>query len=141
MIKIGLTETLAFVTGFVYGSSVGFVTGSLIIVVSDLFVLPGAWTPFVAAIIGMLGVCGGMIRRISNVTPSFVLLAASAISLTLLSESLQNLWVALFYNIPVVAAMVTGVPSLATALVNNVILFTTVGMKIVKLLEDLPLKT
>lgn len=63
LIKVGLTETLTFINGFVYGPAIGFLTGSLITVISDLFVLPGPWTPFIAAIIGLLGVCAGIIRK------------------------------------------------------------------------------
>lgn len=140
LIKVGLTETLTFINGFVYGPAVGFVTGSLIIVISDLFILPGPWTPFIAAIIGLLGVCAGIIRRLLGNRLSFRLLAASAAALTLLSEFLQNAWVALFYNIPIAAAMTTGIPSLITALANNVILFTTLGMKVIRLLREAALK-
>ena len=59
----------------------------------------------------------------------------------MLSEFLQNIWVALFYNIPIAAAMATGIPSLITALASNVILFTTLGMKVIRLLREAALKT
>jgi uncharacterized membrane protein len=135
LVKVGLTETLAFVSGFVYGSAAGFVTGSLIIVISDLFILPGPWTPFIAAIIGLLGLLGGIISRVHN-EPTFRMLFLTAAVLTLVSEFLQNMWVALFYAVPIAAAMATGVPSLMTALTNNLILFTTLGPRIVKLLRE-----
>jgi uncharacterized membrane protein len=135
LIKVGLTETLTFLSGFVYGPAAGFVTGSLIIVISDLFTLPGAWTPFIAAIIGLLGLLAGIISRLHS-EPTFRTLLLSAAVLTLLSEFLQNSWVALFYAVPVAAAMATGVPSLIAALTNNLILFTTLGPRIIKLLRE-----
>ncbi len=140
LIKVGLTETLAFINGFVYGPVTGFVTGSMIIVISDLFVLPGPWTPFIAAIIGLLGVCAGMIRKFPGSRLDFRLLASSAVALTLLSEFLQNTWVAFFYNIPVAAVMATGIPSMITALANNVFLFTTLGMKVIRQLQGTELE-
>lgn len=139
LIKVGLTETLTFINGFVYGSVTGFVTGSLIIVISDLFLLPGPWTPFIAAIIGLLGVLAGIIRRRYS-EPTLRLLLISAAVLTLISEFLQNTWVALFYAVPIAAAMVAGVPSLITALLNNLVLFATLGPKIIKLLRESTLK-
>ncbi|HID91376.1 TPA: hypothetical protein EYP44_05405, partial [Candidatus Bathyarchaeota archaeon] len=62
--KIGLAETLAVACGFAFGPLQGFVTGALIIVVSDLYMMPGPWTPSIAAIIGLLGAIGGALRRL-----------------------------------------------------------------------------
>lgn len=135
LIKVGLTETLTFVSGFLYGPLVGFVTGAAIIGISDVAVLPGAWTPFIAAIIGVLGVLASVIRRFSD-RPSVMMLAVSAVGLTLVSEFLQNSWVALFYNVPLLATILTGLPSLLVALVNNGILFTTVGLKTIRHLQE-----
>jgi uncharacterized membrane protein len=134
-----LTETLAFVSGFVYGPAAGFVTGFLIIVISDLFISPGPWTPFIAAIIGLLGLLGGIVSRLHS-EPTFRVLLLSAAVLTLISEFLQNTWFALFYAVPIAAAMASGAPSLVTALTNNFILFTTLGPRIVKLLRESTLK-
>jgi uncharacterized membrane protein len=139
LVKVGLTETLAFVSGFAYGPAAGFFTGSLIIVISDLFTLPGPWTPFIATIIGLLGSLGGIIGR-HHSEPTFRTLVFSAAVLTLVSEFLQNSWVALFYAVPIAAAMATGAPSLITALTNNIILFTALGPRIVKLLRESTLK-
>lgn len=139
LVKVGLTETLTFVSGFVYGPAAGFVTGSLIIVTSDLFILPGPWTPFIAAIIGLLGLLAGIIRRLHG-EPTLRLLLVSAATLTLMSEFLQNMWFALFFAVPIAGAMAAGVPSLITALINNLILFTTLGPRIVKLLRESTLK-
>jgi uncharacterized membrane protein len=135
LIKVGLTESFAFVSGFVFGPVLGFFTGAMIIVISDMFMVPGPWTPFIAAIIGVLGVGGGAIRRLGR-NPSVPILGGSAAVLTVLSEFLQNVWFALFFNIPVTASMVMGVPSIVTAVANNVILLTTVGLKIIKLLQQ-----
>jgi uncharacterized membrane protein len=134
LIKIGLTETLTFISGFVFGSVAGFMTGALIIVTSDLYVVPGPWTPFIAAIIGLFGVGAGIIRRYVN-DPGTVGLGLCAAALTILSEFLQNTWVALFYNVPIVATMISGLPSLAAALVNNVILIGTTGPRVIRLVQ------
>ena len=137
VIKLGLSETLSFVAGFTYGPVVGFVTGFLIILLSDIAspLGAGAWTPFIASIIGLLGICAGVIRRVRS-HPTLLMMTISAVGLTLLSEALQNLWAALFYNIPIIPTMVSGVPSLVTAMANNVILFPTVGSKAIKFLQE-----
>jgi uncharacterized membrane protein len=140
LIKIGLTETLTFVTGFAFGPAIGFLTGALIIIISDMFMLPGAWTPFIAAIIGILGVCAGVFPRFAR-NPSVKLLGAIAVGLTLISEFLQNTWFALFYNVPIAAAMASGVTSLVTALANNVILFTAIAPRIIKFLREATLRS
>jgi uncharacterized membrane protein len=134
VIKIGLTETLAFVSGFVFGPALGFLTGGLIIVISDLFTIPGPWTPFIAAIIGIMGLGGGAIHRFSR-NPSVFLLGVSAALLTLLSEFLQNVWFALFFNMSLVTVLVMGISTAAVAIANNVILMTTLGPKIIKLIQ------
>ncbi len=136
LIKVGLTETLAFVGGFVFGPALGFVTGGLIIVISDMFMMPGPWTPFIAAIIGLLGVGGAVIRRVVG-NPSVVVLGAYVAVLTVLSEFLQNAWFALFFNIPIAAVLAMGVRSTVTAVANNVILLTTVGLKTIELIQKL----
>ncbi len=136
VIKIGLSETLSFVSGFVYGPTAGFVTGFLIILLSDLGSPYGAgpWTPFIAAIIGLLGICAGFIRRIRP-RPSMLMMLLSAIGLTLLSEFLQNLYVSLAYNTPLIATMALGIPSLVVAMANNIILFPTVGSKAIEFVQ------
>jgi uncharacterized membrane protein len=134
LIKVGFTETLAIANGLALGPAAGFITGALIIVVSDLFMIPGAWTPFIAGIIGLLGFLAGVVRTRFRTLDSFKFAVVAAF-LTVLSEFLQNLWVSLFYNIPISATMMTGLPSLITALANNVILLTAAGPKIVKLIQ------
>jgi len=136
LIKIGLTETLAFVCGFVFGPLQGFITGALIIVVSDLFTIPGPWTPFIAAIIGIIGIGGGVLRRFMR-NPSIISLGVSALILTLISEVLQNTWFAWFFGVPIIATFLMGIPTLITAFINNTILFTTVGSRIIKLMQTM----
>lgn len=139
--KVGLSETLSFVSGFIFGPVAGFVTGFLIILLSDLASPygPGAWTPFIASIIGLLGICGAIIRRIRP-KPTVSVLLVSAVALTLLSEFLQNAWVSLTYNIPIEGTMIAGFPSLVTAMANNIILFPTVGLKTIKFVQEHYLK-
>ncbi len=139
LIAVGLTETLAFIDGFVYGPMAGFVTGFLIILISDIVVQPGPWTPFIAAIIGLLGLVAGTMKRPDRI-PTVRLLVVSAVVLTLMSELLQNAWVALFYSLPIVGVMALGAPTLITALINNLILFTTLGPKVIKLLQGPAMK-
>ncbi len=134
MIKVGLTETLAFVSGFVFGPAIGFLCGAMIIVISDLFMIPGPWTPFIAAIVGIFGLGGAAIRRFRQ-EPNTLTLGASAMLFTVLSELLQNVWFALFFNLPVVATLAMGIPSTLSAVVNNTILLTSVGAKTIRLIE------
>jgi uncharacterized membrane protein len=134
LIKVGLSETLTIVNGLAIGSVAGFTTGALIVVVSDLFMVPGPWTIFIASIIGLLGFLSGIVREwFSN--PTTRKLALLAVSLTLLSEALQNAWVSLFYGIPFAATLLTGTPSLVTALLNNVILLSLLGPRIIRLIQ------
>ena len=136
-IKFGLSETLSFVAGFTYGPVVGFVTGFFIIALSDI-ASPygaGAWTPFIASIIGLLGICAGIIRRVRP-HPTLLMMTVSAVGLTLLSETLQNLWAAMFYGAPIIKTIALGYPSLVGAMANNVILFPTVGIKAIKFVQE-----
>ena len=141
IVKIGLSETLAFTSGFVFGPIQGFITGALIIVVSDLLTWPGPWTPIIASIIGLLGICGGMIRRLRE-NPSVMFFGVTAVLLTLMSESLQNLYTTWFYlvsGMPLLVALGTafsgGIISMVTAIINNTVLFTTIVPRIVRLLR------
>jgi len=146
LVKIGLAETLTFVSGFVFGPVQGFVTGLLIIIVSDLFTLVGLWTPFIAVIIGVLGLLGGLLRRF-KADPGIVFLGFAAVVLTTLSELLQNIWFAwymwAFYmpETPFVAVLGTvlvgGVKSAVTALINNVVLFMAIAPTIIKALQEM----
>ncbi len=139
--KVGLSETLSFVSGFIFGPIGGFITGFLIILLSDIASPygPGAWTPFIASIIGLLGICGGIIGRIRP-RPTVSLALFSAVALTLLSEFLQNVWVSLTYNFPIEGTMITGFYSLVTAMANNIILFPTVGLKTITFVQEHYLK-
>jgi uncharacterized membrane protein len=119
----------------VYGYAAGFITGAFIIVVSDLPVAPGPWTPFIAAIIGLFGVGAALVHRIDpNPTP--YRLACFAVALTIMSEVLQNLWTAWFSNLPITIAMIQGLPTLIAAVSNNAILIATIGPRLIKLVEN-----
>nr|MDO8099627.1 ECF transporter S component [Candidatus Njordarchaeota archaeon] len=145
-IKIGLTETLTFMSGFVFGPAQGFLTGALIIIVSDIFSVYGLglWTPFVAVIIGLLGILGGVFRRIKR-NPSTMFLAVSAVTVTMISELLQNVWFAWYmwtfympetpFLVVLVIMLVGGIPSIVTALVNNVVFFTAISPTIIRVLR------
>ena len=135
VIKVGLSETLSFVSGLVFGPFAGFITGFSIILVSDLAIAPGAWTPFIASIIGLLGICGGLIRRVRP-NPTTLMMIGCAVWLTLLSEFLQNLWVSVFFNVPIIMTMTTGASSLVIATANNVLLFPTIGIRAVKFIQQ-----
>ena len=146
-IKVGLTETLAFVSGFAFGPVQGFVTGVLIIVVSDIFSMygPGLWTPFIAAIIGLLGICGGVFRRFRE-NPSIMFLVASAVVLTMVSQLLQDIWFAWYmwafympetpFLIVLATSLVGGITSTVTALINNIVFFVAVAPKTIKVLRE-----
>ena len=135
LVKVGLTETLAFVSGFLFGSAMGFLSGAMIIIISDLFMMPGVWTPFIAAIIGIFGLAGSVARRLGS-EPSVFTSCVFAVVFTVLSESLQNVWFAWFFNIPIAAVFLMGVPSTAAAIVNNAVLIPTVGRKVIRLIQN-----
>lgn len=146
-IKIGLTETLAFVSGFAFGPVQGFMTGVLIIVVSDIFSIygPGLWTPFIAAIIGLVGICGGLFRRFRE-NPSIIFLGISAVILTIVSELFQDIWFAWYmwafympetpFLIVLATSLVGGVTSTVTALINNVVFFVAVAPRVINVLRE-----
>lgn len=135
LIAVGLTETLTFITGFVYGYAAGFITGAFTIVISDLPVAPGPWTPFIAAIIGLFGAGAALVRKIDP-TPTPFRLACYAVALTIMSEVLQNLWTAWFSNLPIIVIMIQGLPTLIAAVGNNAILIATIGPRLIKLVEN-----
>jgi len=145
VVKIGLSETLAFTSGFVFGPIQGFITGALTIIISDLFTMAGLWTPFIAIIIGMLGFLGGIFRHFKS-NPSIMFLGLAAVVLTLISELLQNIWFGwymwAFYmtEAPFLTVLATtlieGLPSTTTALINNTVLFTVVAPRIIKILQE-----
>jgi hypothetical protein len=64
------------------------------------------------------------------------MMALCAVGLTLLSEFLQNLWSSVTFNASIIATMSLGFPSLLTAMVNNLILFPTVGTKAIEFVQE-----
>ncbi|HUK28641.1 MAG TPA: hypothetical protein VLV31_09470 [Candidatus Acidoferrales bacterium] len=136
IIAVGLSETLSFVSGLTFGPVAGFITGFSIILLSDIAIAPGPWTPFIASIIGLLGICGGVLRYFGR-EPTMRMMVVAAVPLTLLSEFLQNAWVSLTFNTPIAATMLTGLPTLVSALANNMILFPTVGYKTIRFLQNI----
>jgi hypothetical protein len=137
LVKIGLTETLTFILGCAIGITAGFVRGGLIIIISDLLLVPGAWTPFIAGIIGpVFGVGGGVVHRIVKGQVTIRALIMSAALLTFVSELLQNAWFTLFFGAPLYVALAQGTPTLATALANNMILLSTVGARAISYITN-----
>jgi energy-coupling factor transport system substrate-specific component len=141
VVKIGLTETLTFVSGFVFGPIQGFITGALAIIVSDLLTWPGIWTLIIAAIIGLLGILGGLFRRLGP-NPSIISLGAAAVVLTMISESFQNIYTAWSYLISgmsltesLILSFGGGIVPMVTALVNNTVLFTMVAPRIIMVIR------
>ena len=136
-IKIGLTETLTFIIGFVYGAAAGIMGGALIIVISDMAFSPGPWTPFIAAIIGcVFGIGGAVVRRFGSETPRVRVLGVSSVPLTIISETLQNSWVAVFYGVPLSASMLSGILTMIAALLSNATLLAAVGPRIIIVIQN-----
>lgn len=145
LIKIGLTETLAFICGFVFGPIQGFITGALIIAVSDMFMTTGIWTPFIAAIIGLLGIGGGILRRFRE-NPNVIFLGVMAVVLTMMSQLLQDIWFAWYmwafympetpFLIVLATSLVGGVSAAVTAIINNTVLFMAVAPRVIKVLQE-----
>ena len=133
LIPVGLTETLTFIVGFTVGATAGFVTGASIIVISDIATIPGPWTPFIAIIIGVIGIFAGSARKFIK-QPDFRIMALSSVLLTLMSETLQNVSIALLFNTPIVATILFGIPTLIVALASNFILFSTVGLSVIRMI-------
>ncbi|MGD0178103.1 MAG: hypothetical protein ABSC50_14900, partial [Candidatus Bathyarchaeia archaeon] len=68
--------------------------------------------------------------------PNSLWFASSAVILTVISEFLQNWWITLFYGVPLLASMISGIPSLITALVNNTILFTVLAPRVISTIQE-----
>jgi uncharacterized membrane protein len=129
----------------VFGPIQGFITGALIIVISDMFTWAGLWTPFIAVIIGMLGLFGGILRRFKP-NPSIIFLGMTAVVLTAVSELLQNMWFAWYmwafympetpFLMVLATVVVDGLPSMITAVTSNTILFMIVMPRIIKILQE-----
>jgi hypothetical protein len=148
LIKVGLSETLAFICGFVFGPIQGFIASVLIIIVSDMFSIygPGLWTPFIASIIGLVGIGGWMLHRFKE-NPSVISMGVAAVILTIVSELLQNIWFAWYmwafympettFMIVLGMSLVGGIKSMVTALINNTVLFTAVAPRIIKVLQEM----
>ena len=133
--KIGLTETLTFVNGLTLGVSAGFLTGAGIIIVADLAMgWAGAWTPFIAVIIGLIGIIGGLLSGFIR-KPGRKFMGLAAVCLTVVSEILQTLWFALFFGIPFLETFLMGIPSFVAALINNFVLFTAIGPWLIEFLR------
>ena len=145
VVKIGLSETLAFICGYVFGPIQGFITGVLIIMVSDMLTWPGLWTPFIAAIIGALGFFGGLFSRFKHES-GIIMLGTMAVILTIVSEFLQNLWCAWYtwsfftpetpFVMVLITMFVNGLLSMITAVINNAILFTALAPRVIRILRD-----
>jgi len=144
-VKIGLSEALTFTSGFAFGPVQGFVTGFLTIVVSDLFTWSGIWTPFIAAIVALIGLVAGIIRRF-KMNPSTRFLGVSAIALITTSEVLQNVWFGWYmwsfylpetsFSTVLAASLVDGLPSMITSVASNTLLFTIVVPRILRILKE-----
>jgi len=132
-IAVGLTETMTFITGFTLGPVAGFVSGFSIIVISDIATLPGPWTLPIAIIIGIIGVFAAMIRKVIKQLDFRVMIVA-AILLTLMSETLQNVTSAVLFNTPIIPTLILGIPTLIAALANNLLLFPTVGLRVIRMI-------
>ncbi|HUO41769.1 MAG TPA: hypothetical protein VMU35_02250 [Methylomirabilota bacterium] len=133
LIAVGLTETLTFITGFTLGPVAGFVSGLSIIVISDIATIPGPWTLPIGIIIGIIGVFAAVIRRLIKQL-DFRVMVVSAILLTILSETLQNLTMVALFNTPIIGTLWLGMPTLVAALANNLILFPTVGLRVIRMI-------
>lgn len=136
LIPVGLAETLTFVSGFTLGPVAGFVTGASIIVISDMATVPGAWTPFIAGIIGIIGIAAGIFRKVvkQSTLPTFLMMSLFSIPLTLMSETLQNVSIAWLFSTPIIPTILFGMPTLVVASANNLILFPTVGLRVIKMI-------
>jgi hypothetical protein len=107
---------------------------------------PGLWTPFIAVIIGLVGIGGWMFRRFKE-NPSVISIGVAAVILTIVSELLQNIWFAWYmwafymsetgFMIVLGMSLVGGIKSMVTALINNTVLFTAVAPRIIKVLQEM----
>ncbi len=64
------TTFMVIICGAVFGPGAGFMVGSLAAIVSNMLLGQGPWTPWQMLAWGVAGLMGGLLRRLSQETPS-----------------------------------------------------------------------
>ena len=93
------SDWITFSGGFCFGLSAGFVIGTLTILISNFVLGHGAWTIFQIVGLGLIGIIGGLIGKLTRkwkVKSYSLLLAACAF----LYDYITNIWFLLFLPYP-----------------------------------------
>jgi energy-coupling factor transport system substrate-specific component len=85
------TTFLIIVSGWVFGPIFGFMVGSVSVIVSNLFLGHGPWTPWQMLAWGMAGFMSGIIGR-GNTNPPKLFLALYGFVWGFLYDYIMNLW-------------------------------------------------
>lgn len=92
---------LPILTGYVYGSTFGFLLGSLSLLVSALIGAGiGPWLPYQMLCAGWVGMISGWLPRVRNPRLEVALLAAWGVFSGMIFGAVMNLWFWPFINVP-----------------------------------------
>jgi hypothetical protein len=127
--NIEATSLITFFSGVIFGSIAGALFGSIVMLISG-FLSPwgfaGLILPF--QIVGMciIGIAGGIFRRygIPSSAPRTVLESAILGSfLTLIYDMITNVGFAIYLNVPIILAFITGIVFSFIHIISNTMLF------------------
>jgi len=139
-----IMDLLVFVSGFVFGPLIGASTGILIWAVYGVLnpygFVPQIWiaTMLSESIYGVMGGLLGMLLPAgfySNKTGLGMLFGAMGFLLTLIYDLITNIIFALTSNIPIIVALIAGVPFMIIHEASNAALFGVCSIPLITVLE------
>ncbi|SHH23076.1 ECF transporter S component [Tepidibacter thalassicus] len=90
------TTFLVIISGYVFGSSFGFMVGGIAVLVSNSFLGQGPWTPWQMMAWGLAGASAGVLRKFMK-NPSRLFLSIFAFIWGFLFGWIMNIWYWLFF--------------------------------------------
>ncbi|SHK22618.1 ECF transporter S component [Tepidibacter formicigenes] len=93
------TTFLVIISGYVFGSSFGFMVGAMATLVSNTFLGQGPWTPWQMISWGLAGASAGILKKFIK-NPSRLFLSIFAFMWGFLFDYIMNIWHWLFFVKP-----------------------------------------
>jgi uncharacterized membrane protein len=143
--NLKIMDLLVFITGFIYGSLIGASVGILIWAIYGVLnpygFVPQIW---VATMLSesVYGIAGGILGKSlstmdlsSDKTQLSILFGAVGFLLTFLYDLATNIAFALTFNIPLIVALITGIPFAIIHQASNAVLFGICSIPLLTVLE------
>jgi uncharacterized membrane protein len=143
--NLKVMDLLVFVSGFVFGPMIGASVGILVWTVYGLLnpygFVPQIW---IATMLSesIYGVAGGLlgkslsaVRLPSNRAGLSILFGATGFLLTLTYDLVTNIAFALTFNVPIIAALIAGIPFAIIHEASNTVLFGICSIPLITVLE------